>query len=98
MAISHIPNIHTFQRSRGFGFITFGDANSVQKVIAVPNHVLDGKKIDPKHATPKNKGRTNRTKKIFVGGVSQETSADEVKAYFSSFGKVGMVLEFLYLV
>ncbi|XP_069941334.1 RNA-binding protein Musashi homolog 2 isoform X2 [Cherax quadricarinatus] len=76
------------QRSRGFGFITFGDASSVEKVIAVPNHVLDGKKIDPKHATPKNKGRTNRTKKIFVGGVSQETSADEVKAYFSSFGKV----------
>ncbi|KAK7013360.1 Chromatin assembly complex, subunit 3 [Halocaridina rubra] len=76
------------QRSRGFGFITFGDASSVEKVIGVPNHVLDGKKIDPKHATPKNKGRTNRTKKIFVGGVSQETSADEVKAYFSSFGKV----------
>ncbi|XP_042860945.1 RNA-binding protein Musashi homolog 2-like isoform X3 [Penaeus japonicus] len=76
------------QRSRGFGFITFGDASSVEKVIAVPNHVLDGKKIDPKHATPKNKGRTNRTKKIFVGGVSQETSADEVKAYFSTFGKV----------
>ncbi|XP_064106079.1 RNA-binding protein Musashi homolog 2-like isoform X1 [Macrobrachium nipponense] len=76
------------QRSRGFGFITFGDASSVEKVISVPNHVLDGKKIDPKHATPKNKGRTNRTKKIFVGGVSQETSAEEVKAYFSSFGKV----------
>uniref|UniRef100_A0A0P4WT68 RRM domain-containing protein n=2 Tax=Scylla TaxID=6760 RepID=A0A0P4WT68_SCYOL len=76
------------QRSRGFGFITFGDASSVEKVISVPNHVLDGKKIDPKHATPKNKGKTNRTKKIFVGGVSQETSAEEVKAYFSSFGKV----------
>merc|ERR1712020_845438 len=28
------------------------------------------------------------TKKIFVGGVSQETSADEVSAYFSQFGKV----------
>ncbi|KAG0726242.1 RNA-binding protein Musashi Rbp6 [Chionoecetes opilio] len=76
------------QRSRGFGFITFGDSSSVEKVISVPNHVLDGKKIDPKHATPKNKGKTNRTKKIFVGGVSQETSAEEVKAYFSSFGKV----------
>ncbi|XP_076028742.1 RNA-binding protein musashi isoform X2 [Oratosquilla oratoria] len=76
------------QRSRGFGFITFGDSSSVEKVIAVPNHVLDGKKIDPKHATPKNKGKTNKTKKIFVGGVSQETSADEVKAYFSQFGKV----------
>ncbi|MCL4123057.1 UNVERIFIED_CONTAM: hypothetical protein GTU68_054978 [Idotea baltica] len=76
------------QRSRGFGFITFGDPSSVEKVISVPNHILDGKKIDPKHATPKNKGRTNRTKKIFVGGVSQDTSADEVKGYFSQFGKV----------
>ena len=83
------------QRSRGFGFITFGDASSVEKVIGVPNHVLDGKKIDPKHATPKNKGRTNRTKKIFVGGVSQETSADEVKQYFSQFGKVGFEIYFV---
>lgn len=64
----------------------------MEKVISVPNHMLDGKKIDPKHATPKNKGRTNRTKKIFVGGVSQETSAEEVKAYFSSFGKVSVYL------
>jgi hypothetical protein len=45
---------------------------------------LDGKKIDPKHATPKSKSKANKTKKIFVGGVSQETSADEVKAYFCS--------------
>ncbi|KAF2350035.1 RNA recognition motif domain [Trinorchestia longiramus] len=75
-------------RSRGFGFITFGDASSVEKVIAVANHVLDGKKIDPKHATPKNRGRSNRTKKIFVGGVSQDTSAEEVKQFFSQFGKV----------
>lgn len=55
----------------------------------MPIHVLDGKKIDPKHATPKNRPRqTHRTKKIFVGGVSQDTSADEVKAYFNQFGKV----------
>ena len=30
----------------------------------------------------------DKTKKIFVGGVSHETSADEVSAYFSQFGKV----------
>ena len=54
----------------------------------MPSHSLDGKKIDPKHATPKSKSKANKTKKIFVGGVSQETSADEVKAYFSQFGKV----------
>ena len=77
------------QRSRGFGFITFADADTVEKVLKVPIHTLDGKKIDPKHATPKNRPKaTNKTKKIFVGGVSQDTSSDEVKAYFSQFGKV----------
>ena len=30
----------------------------------------------------------NKTKKIFVGGVSPETSVDELRAYFSQFGKV----------
>ncbi|XP_048517695.1 RNA-binding protein Musashi homolog 2 isoform X1 [Dendroctonus ponderosae] len=77
------------QRSRGFGFITFSEPSSVDKVLKVPIHTLDGKKIDPKHATPKNRPKQpSKTKKIFVGGVSQDTSADEVKAYFNQFGKV----------
>merc|ERR550519_1691277 len=76
------------QRSRGFGFITFQTPEAVDRVLSVPSHSLDGKKIDPKHATPKSKSKANKTKKIFVGGVSQETSAEEVKMYFSSFGKV----------
>lgn len=77
------------QRSRGFGFITFAEPETVEKVLKVPIHTLDGKKIDPKHATPKNRPKgTNRTKKIFVGGVSQDTSSEEVKAYFNQFGKV----------
>lgn len=77
------------QRSRGFGFITFSEPSSVENVLKVPIHTLDGKKIDPKHATPKNRPKqSNKTKKIFVGGVSQDTSSEEVKAYFNQFGKV----------
>ena len=59
------------QRSRGFGFITFSSPDSVDRVLSVSSHSLDGKKIDPKHATPKSKSKANKTKKIFVGGVSQ---------------------------
>ncbi|XP_026744303.1 RNA-binding protein Musashi homolog 2-like isoform X2 [Trichoplusia ni] len=76
------------QRSRGFGFITFQEAASVDKVLAVPVHTLDGKRIDPKHATPKSAPRPAKTKKIFVGGVGQDTSAEEVRSYFSQFGLV----------
>jgi len=76
------------QRSRGFGFISFSNPDSVDRVLAVSSHMLDGKKIDPKPATPKSKSKNSKTKKIFVGGVSQETSAEEVKAYFNQFGKV----------
>lgn len=60
----------------------------MDKVLAVPVHTLDGKRIDPKHATPKSAPRPAKTKKIFVGGVGQDTSADEVRAYFAQFGPV----------
>lgn len=81
-------HVRRAQRSRGFGFITFQDATSVDKVLAVPVHTLDGKRIDPKHATPKSAPKQAKTKKIFVGGVGQDTSAEEVRAYFSQFGQV----------
>jgi RNA-binding protein Musashi len=63
----------------------------VDRVLAVPAHTLNGRKIDPKHATPKNNGKvtsSSKTRKVFVGGVSQDTSADEVEDYFNQFGHV----------
>ncbi|CAD7083502.1 unnamed protein product [Hermetia illucens] len=46
--------MYAFYRPRwGFGFITFGDAASVDKVLAQSTHELDGKKVDPKVAFPR---------------------------------------------
>merc|ERR1719221_222351 len=78
------------RRSRGFGFITFSNPGSVNKVLAYPAHQLDGKLIEPKVAVPRktNPKLVMRTKKIFVGGLSATTSLEDVKAYFEQFSKV----------
>ncbi|KAK2498512.1 hypothetical protein MC885_000607 [Smutsia gigantea] len=37
----------------GFGFVTFADPASVDKVLGQPHHELDSKTIDPKVAFPR---------------------------------------------
>ncbi|XP_048084465.1 RNA-binding protein Musashi homolog 2-like isoform X7 [Alosa alosa] len=80
----------TTKRSRGFGFVTFADAASVDKVLAQTHHELDSKTIDPKVAFPRRTQpkMVTRTKKIFVGGLSANTVVEDVKQYFEQFGKV----------
>lgn len=72
-------------RSRGFGFLTFKDARTVN-IVMVKEHYLDGKIIDPKRAIPRDE--QERTSKIFVGGVSQEATEQDFKEYFTRFGRV----------
>ncbi|CZR60464.1 related to heterogeneous nuclear ribonucleoprotein D0 [Phialocephala subalpina] len=72
-------------RSRGFGFLTFKDARTVN-IVMVKEHYLDGKIIDPKRAIPRDE--QEKTSKIFVGGVSQEATEQDFKEYFMQFGRV----------
>uniref|UniRef100_A0A4W5MSB8 Musashi RNA binding protein 1b n=1 Tax=Hucho hucho TaxID=62062 RepID=A0A4W5MSB8_9TELE len=62
----------------------------VDSVSAVTRHELDSKTIDPKVAFPRRAQPklVTRTKKIFVGGLSVNTTIEDVKAYFDQFGKV----------
>ncbi|XP_015499585.1 RNA-binding protein Musashi homolog 1 isoform X3 [Anomalospiza imberbis] len=78
------------KRSRGFGFVTFMDQAGVDKVLAQSRHELDSKTIDPKVAFPRRAQpkMVTRTKKIFVGGLSVNTTVEDVKQYFEQFGKV----------
>jgi len=79
----------TTRRSRGFGFVTFSDPASVDKVLAQGTHELDGKKIDPKVAFPRRAHpKVTRTKKIFVGGLSAPTTIEDVRTYFEQFGPI----------
>ncbi|XP_076800798.1 RNA-binding protein Musashi homolog Rbp6-like isoform X2 [Clavelina lepadiformis] len=80
----------TTKRSRGFGFVTYNDSKDVEKVLTNNQHTLDQKSIDPKLAIPRKvqAKMVTRTKKIFVGGLSANTVVEDLKNYFSSYGKV----------
>lgn len=72
-------------RSRGFGFLTFKDPSSVDKVIAV-THELDGKLIDPKRAIAREE--QDKVGKIFVGGIDPMVTEREFNEFFSQFGSI----------
>ena len=77
---------------RGFGFITFADDQSIESVLTSGPHSVKNKIIDPRKA--KSKLNAN-LKKIFVGGVDSNMTEDELRDYFSRFGRVdGIELPF----
>jgi len=72
-------------RSRGFGFILFKEAASVDKVLEQKEHRLDGRQIDPKKAMAMKK---EPVKKIFVGGLNPDTDKEVIQEYFGTFGEI----------
>lgn len=67
-------------RSRGFGYVTFGDVNSASQALR-GQHAVGGRQVDVKRAVP-------GTNKLFVGGLPQNTTATELREHFETFGVV----------
>ncbi|PNF24507.1 RNA-binding protein squid [Cryptotermes secundus] len=68
-------------RSRGFAFIVFSHADSIDKVLSAGDHIINNKKVDPKKAKA-------RHGKIFVGGLVPELSDDDIKNFFAQYGTI----------
>jgi len=83
------------QRPRGFGFITYSTDEEVDACQENRPHVVDGKQVETKRATPReardNPDAGQSVKKVFVGGVSEDIEDEELQAYFEQFGEVAKV-------
>jgi len=71
--------------SRGFGFVTFADSASVDKVLETRGLKMEGRDIEAKLAVPKTQVQT---RKLFVGGIPIACTLEDVKEYFAQFGQI----------
>lgn len=83
-------------RSRCFGFITMSSAQACDFILA-EDQIIDGKKVDCKLAVPREQNApltpvdnipTQRTKKMFVGGLPADVTEDIFRGFFQQFGPI----------
>merc|ERR1712176_1023416 len=83
------------KRSRGFGFVTFKEAKMVDQCMSQRPHKLDGREVEAKRAVSREEsnkpGIHKSVKRLFMGGVKENITEPDVKAYFSSYGNVESV-------
>ncbi|XP_042569489.1 heterogeneous nuclear ribonucleoprotein A1b isoform X1 [Cyprinus carpio] len=80
------------KRSRGFGFVTYSSVCEVDAAMDARPHKVDGRLVEPKRAVSRedsNKPFAHTTvKKIFVGGIKDDTEENHLRDYFKEFGKL----------
>ncbi|XP_036684935.1 complement C1q subcomponent subunit B [Balaenoptera musculus] len=83
------------QKSRRFGFVTFSSMAEVDAVMAARPHSIDGKTVTPKRAVPREDygkpGALVTVKKLFVGGIAEDTEEHHLRDYFEKYGKINAI-------
>uniref|UniRef100_G3NKS1 Heterogeneous nuclear ribonucleoprotein A3 n=1 Tax=Gasterosteus aculeatus aculeatus TaxID=481459 RepID=G3NKS1_GASAC len=80
------------KRSRGFGFVTYAGVEEVDEAMQARPHKVDGRVVEPKRAVSRedsNKPGAHLTvKKIFVGGIKEDTEEFHIREHFEKYGKI----------
>jgi RNA recognition motif-containing protein len=83
-------------RTKWFAFVTFSNSESVQTALeehANEPFCMDDHPIDLRQATPRNHGNKGRPiirqkNKLFIGGLSAETTEEDLLGHFAQYGSV----------
>ncbi|KAB0347745.1 hypothetical protein FD754_012602 [Muntiacus muntjak] len=80
------------KRSRGFGFVTYSCVEEVDAAMCARPHEVDGRVVEPKRAVSREDsvkpGAHLTVKKIFVGGIKEDTEEYNLRDYFEKYGKI----------
>ena len=79
------------QKSRGFSFVTFSSMAEAAAAVAARPHSTDGRVVDPRHAVAREDSENQRSlvtlKKLFAGGITEDTMEHSLKPEFEKYGK-----------
>ncbi|KAL0978280.1 hypothetical protein UPYG_G00168350 [Umbra pygmaea] len=83
------------KRSRGFGFVTYSSMDEVDAAMEARPHKVDGRQVEPKRAVSREDstrpGAHTTVKKIFVGGIKEDTEEHHLSDYFDQYGKIEVI-------
>jgi len=82
------------KRSRGFGFIKYKTKDSVDDVQKARPHKIDDRDVETKRAMPRDDPHLTQqqtVKKMFVGGLKEDTKEEHIKDCFSEYGEIELV-------
>ncbi|XP_064155623.1 heterogeneous nuclear ribonucleoprotein A1-like isoform X4 [Anguilla rostrata] len=83
------------KRSRGFGFVTYFSVTEVDAAMEARPHKVDGRVVEPKRAVSREDsnrpGAHMTVKKIFVGGIKEDTEESHLQDYFEQFGRIEVI-------
>ncbi|XP_069614823.1 heterogeneous nuclear ribonucleoprotein A1 [Ranitomeya imitator] len=82
-------------RAHGFGFVTYMSSEEVDAAMDARPHWVDGRVVDTKRAVSRKDsqrpGALLTVKKIFVGGIKEDTEEHHLRDYFETYGKIAVV-------
>uniref|UniRef100_G1U0J2 Heterogeneous nuclear ribonucleoprotein A1 n=1 Tax=Oryctolagus cuniculus TaxID=9986 RepID=G1U0J2_RABIT len=83
------------KRSRDFGFVTYATVEEVDVAMNARPHKVDGRVVEPKRAVSREDsqrpGAHLTVKKIFVGGIKEDTEERHLRDYFEQYGKIEVI-------